>query len=207
MADRRPEQRQPWLKFYSSAWRADVPLRICSFAARGLWVDLLSLMHESATYGFLLIERVNPSAKQLAGLLGGSEREVRALLAELGHANVYSVTGKAMPDDVAALIPQDMQPGVILSRRMLRDKAKANCDRLNGKEGGNPRLRGSGANGLTPQPTLRGESEDFGRGGPTGLPLTEKPTLVAAREGHEGPSRDAVRSLITGATASLRVPS
>jgi hypothetical protein len=48
-------RRPPWRKWYPQDWRADAPLRMCSFAARGLWIDLLGLMHESTPVGFLLV--------------------------------------------------------------------------------------------------------------------------------------------------------
>lgn len=136
------KKRQPWRKFYSKDWRGDAPLRMCSFAARGLWVDILSLMHESKHCGFLFVDEVVPTPRQLAGLLGGSEKEIKALLAELAANGVYSVTGEDMPDDVKALVPVGMPDGVMLSRRMVRDEAKAAKDRENGKGGGNPNLGG-----------------------------------------------------------------
>lgn len=132
MTARRADKRQPWRKWYTSAWRSDAPLRMCSYAARGLWVDILTLMHESPTCGFLLVNNVAPSIKQLTGLLGGTQREVRDLLAELGDAGVYSVTGGPMPDDVKKLIPSQMAAGILFSRRMVRDEAKAARDRANG---------------------------------------------------------------------------
>lgn len=134
--------KQPWRKWYPQDWRADAPLRMCSYAARGLWADLLTLMHESNEVGFLLVEGVAPTPRQLVGLLGGTEKEITKLLAELAAAKVFSVVGGKMPDDVKALIPDDIEDGVILSRRMVRDEAKATKDRENGKGGGNPRLKG-----------------------------------------------------------------
>lgn len=210
MADRLSEKRQPWMKWHSQAWRADVPLRMCSYAARGLWADMLSLMHESNDYGFLLIEGVNPTPKQLAGLLGGSEREVKALLLELNNANVYSVTGRSMPEDVEALVPENMAAGVILSRRMLRDKAKADRDRKNGRGGGNPSLNPRHNAGVNPpviaqRSEVREEMEDRGR--PKGLPPEEhQPSPpIAAREGLGGPARDDVAGQIVSIVASRRV--
>jgi len=132
--------RQPWIKWYTRDWRSDPPLRMCSFAARGLWADLLTLMAEANVVGFLLIEGVAPTPRDLAGLLGGTEREIKKLVDELGGKNVFSVTGRPMPDDVAALVPSGMANGVMLSRRMVRDKSRADRDRENGKGGGNPKL-------------------------------------------------------------------
>ena len=137
-----PAKRKPWFKFYSRAWRSTPKLRLCTFGARGLWADLLSLMHESAHRGFLIVEGVVPTPKQLAALLGGSEREVNVLLGELKATKVYSVVGDpAMPADVKALVPKGLPKGVIVSRRMVRDEEKARRDKANGGQGGNPDLK------------------------------------------------------------------
>lgn len=144
------DKRRPWLQFYTRDWRSNPKLRMCSFGARGLWIDMISLMAEAVPFGFLLVKDVAPTCKQLAGLLGGSEKEIAKLRAELGEANVYSVTGEDMPDDVKALIPANMPEGVIFSRKMVRDKAKAEKHSANGKLGGNPTLRGPDNGGDNP---------------------------------------------------------
>ncbi|ANB33251.1 hypothetical protein M2324_003640 [Rhodovulum sulfidophilum] len=41
----------PWLKFYTSDWRSDPGLRMCGLAARGLWVEMICLMHEATLEG------------------------------------------------------------------------------------------------------------------------------------------------------------
>lgn len=119
-------RRQPWMKWYPSDWRADPQLRMCSYAARGLWADLLTLMHEAEPYGHLIVGSVAPSTKQLAALLGATPKETEALLRELGEAGVFSRN----------------EAGVIYSRRMVRDWEKAEADRKNGRNGGNPALKG-----------------------------------------------------------------
>src|SRR5260221_494809 len=104
--------KRPWMKWYPADWRADPRLRMCGYAARGLWADLLSLMHEAEPYGYLLINGISPTTRQIASLLGGSEREVKSLLDELEIAGVFSRA----------------DGGAIISRRMVRDKAKADVD-------------------------------------------------------------------------------
>lgn len=173
------EKRRPWMKWFTRDWRSNAKLRLCSFAARGLWADLLSLMWESPVCGFLMVEGVVPTARQLASLLGGSEREITKLRNELQEAGVFSVTGvDDFPPDLAPLIPQTIQAGVIFSRRMVRDAAKEAKDRENGKGGGNPKLRGSDNGGVNPKANpQRSEaryqnSEPNGSGGaPPGDPV------------------------------------
>lgn len=119
-------RRQPWMKWYPADWRADPGLRMCGYAARGLWADMLALMHDAEPYGHLVVNGVAPSLQQIAAMLGGTTAEVGRLVAELDAAGVFSRTGT----------------GTIYSRRMVRDKAKADADADNGKRGGNPRLKG-----------------------------------------------------------------
>lgn len=115
----------PWLKFYPSDWRADPALRMCSLAARGLWMEMLCLMHEAAPRGSLLINGRQVTEIQLATLAGASVREVASQLAQLEAAGVFS------RDD----------SGTIFSRRMRRDDEKAERDKANGRAGGNPNIK------------------------------------------------------------------
>lgn len=127
----------PWLKFYPSDWRADPALRTCSIAARGLWVELLCVMHEAEPYGSLRVNGTPVSERKIAGLAGVSIDEAVSLLNELEEAGVFS---------------RD-EAGAIFSRRMQRDKAKADADKANGKRGGNPKIT-DGVN-----PPVKGEDK------------------------------------------------
>jgi hypothetical protein len=114
----------PWMKFYPADWRADQALRVCSLAARGLWIEMLCVMHNAIPYGHLLINGSPVSDTQLAMLAGTPSEQISALVGELESAGVFSRTGK----------------GVIYSRRMTRDEKKAALARKYGQQGGNPNL-------------------------------------------------------------------
>ena len=43
--------KEAWFKFYPVDWRADPGLRVCSLAARGVWIDILCALHDSDEYG------------------------------------------------------------------------------------------------------------------------------------------------------------
>jgi hypothetical protein len=116
---------KPWMKFYPRDWRADEKLRLCSLGARGLWMELIALMHGSDRYGFLLIGGKPPSPEQIAVQVGAPVDEVVRLLDELRAAGVYSVSTR----------------GVIASRRMQQDAIRSSLARDYGKRGGNPNLR------------------------------------------------------------------
>ena len=129
------ERRTPWLKWYPADWRADPRLRMCSLAARGLWIDMLGFMHEAERYGFMLVGAVAPTPEELAALVGAPLPQVRQAIEELETRGVFS------RDD----------NGVIFSRRMVRDKAKEVEARRNGKLGGNPGLMPQDKDGVNPR--------------------------------------------------------
>lgn len=114
----------PWLKFYPSDWRADPALRMCSIGARGLWMEMLCVMHEASPRGHLLVNGRAITSPQLASLVGMASDGVEALLSELEDAGVFS----------------RKKNGVIFSRRMEKDENKARKNQENGKMGGNPSL-------------------------------------------------------------------
>ena len=114
------------MKFYPADWRSDAMLRLCSISARGLWAEMMCVMHDAESYGSLLVNGKRIDKKQLAGLAAVTEKECIALLLELEGNGVFSRDGD----------------GTIYSRRMRRDFQKAVKDKANGTNGGNPRLKG-----------------------------------------------------------------
>jgi 5-methylcytosine-specific restriction endonuclease McrA len=116
------------MKFYPADWRSDPVLRLCSIAARGLWMELICLMHEADPYGHLLINRKVPSDTQIGALTGIDPNTVRTLLSELEEAGVFSRS----------------RAGVIYSRRMVADEKRSLLGRKTGKLGGDIDLNALG---------------------------------------------------------------
>ncbi len=141
--------KNPWFKFYPSDWRADEALRLCSLAARGLWVECMALMHEAKPYGHLLVNGRRLTDAQLAVLVGVPVDQVTALLGELENAGVSSKRGD----------------GAIYSRRMTRDAKRSANGKRYGKQGGNPVL--------THNPTLNPRDN----GGPSPRSQNPKPDI------------------------------
>lgn len=134
--------KRPAFMFYPADWRKDPELRVCSIAARGLWIDMIALMHEGEPYGHLVVNGMAITDAQLARLVGESVGAVRRLLAELESHNVFSRTAE----------------GVIFSRRMVADEHIREVRAASGKLGGNPALldkprRGKKDKGLVKQST------------------------------------------------------
>lgn len=130
----------PWLKFYTTDWQADPALRMCGMAARGLWVEMICLMHEATPYGHLLVNGQSPTEAQLAVLAGTTPDQITALLGELEAAGVFSRT----------------RTHVIYSRKLTRMAKKAATARNNGRKGGNPSLGNQTENPPLDNPGVKG---------------------------------------------------
>lgn len=112
----------PWLKFYPQDWLGESALRLCSPAAKGLWIDMICIMHQSG--GYLLNNGQIVTDRNLVSLTGIEESTLVLLKDELKTHGVFSVNNK----------------GVIYSRRMIKDVEKSKKLKKNGKNGGNPSL-------------------------------------------------------------------
>lgn len=139
----------PAFQFYPGDWLKDPLLRCVSSAARGLWIDMLCLMHESGRRGYLQFETGDPMLPvHIARMTGVEHDEVTGLIAELRTSGVLSCT----------------EHGTIYSRRMARDESKRVKCQNAGKRGGNPTLRNNSENGAT----LKGASKGAIKGSPKG---------------------------------------
>lgn len=117
--------KRPAFQFYPGDWRRDAGLRACSLHARGLWIEMLCLMHDAEPYGHLVVgDGQAVDAPTLARMIGESAATARRLLGELEAAGVFSRT----------------PAGVIYSRRMVKDEHIRTVRAAAGKLGGNPNL-------------------------------------------------------------------
>lgn len=103
--------KRPAFQFYAKDWRGNLKLRRCSDAAKGAWIEIMCVLHDSEEYGvvrFPLKELVNAagvqvrSARELVhkGVLKGGDRDVQAYTYTPRHA------GKAL-DTVTLLEATD----------------------------------------------------------------------------------------------------
>ena len=104
---------RPWVKWYFDDWRSDTRLRMCSLAARGLWADILSYMHEGEPYGHFTIDGRVPELPDIARLVGSPVKDVRLAYAELERHGVFSRDEKGIP----------------FSRRLVRDREVSDLGR------------------------------------------------------------------------------
>lgn len=103
-------------RFYFSDWLSDPGVRASSFAARGLWFDMLCIagVNKGKEHGFVLIAGRVASAADLARHLGGTLDEVETLLSELEKNRVYTVDRR----------------GAIYCRRMVKSEKNRRNGRL-----------------------------------------------------------------------------
>lgn len=116
--------KQPWLKFYPNDWRADRALGMCSMAARGLWMEMICLMHEGEPYGTLVVNGTKIDERSLGHLVRADPRSIKVWLKELERFKVF----------------ERDESGTIFSKRMVRDHKRSQTYSANGKAGGNPEL-------------------------------------------------------------------
>ena len=136
-----------WSKFFWRDWRQETGLKLCSLAARGLWMELLCIMHEGTPIGHLAMHGKPMTHRQIALFVGGTEREVRKYEAELEKYGVFSRT----------------EAGVIFCRRMAREAAaeaeSKEAWRAHGANGGNPTIiRGTVVKAERQRPYRRSDS-------------------------------------------------
>lgn len=98
--------KRPAFQFYPADWRNDAGLKLCSLSARGLWIEMICIMHAAEPYGHLCAAGRPLDTRDLSKLVGESERDVKKWLDELVRNNVCS-----------------SEEGAIISRRMVRDES------------------------------------------------------------------------------------
>lgn len=117
---------RPSMQFYPGDWQRDAALRSCSVGARGLWIEMICLMHQAEPYGHLVVNGKPIALDTLARIVGCTAAECRRWVTELTDSGVLSIAD-----------------GVIFSRRMVKDEHNRKVRAAGGKLGGNPALMGT----------------------------------------------------------------
>lgn len=154
--------KRPAFQFYPADWRKDPALSACSLAARGLWIELMCVAHESENYGHLSINNKAMTPAQVARMVGESPAMVAKLLKELEDAGVFSRN----------------EEGCIYSRRMVKDEHLRNVRADAGRLGGNPNLlkqkvNQNGEQNLTPSSSSSSSSSNTTPKAPKGADVPD----------------------------------
>jgi hypothetical protein len=124
--------KRPSFQFYPGDWLNDAGLRLCSVGARGLWIEMICLMHQGSDYGYLKVNHAPILPANLASISGATMAEVDGWLLELEKYGVFSRDGD----------------GCIFSRRMISDEKVRAARAAGGILGGNPQLTQGGKGSL-----------------------------------------------------------
>ena len=114
----------PAFQFYPADWQKDLNLQVCSLSARGLWIELMCIMHQSQKYGYLIINSESPRDEVLSKLTRTPLKLFRSALKELIENKVARID----------------ENGVIFSKRMVEDQRLRDIRKACGSLGGNPIL-------------------------------------------------------------------
>lgn len=115
----------PAFQFYPGDWRKDPGVQSLDFHDRGVWFEILCLMHESESRGKLTLNGAPMPESALARLLGLDKQILTTTLTTLLTYGVASTCEET---------------GAIMSRRMVRDEYIRQVRAEAGKKGGNPAL-------------------------------------------------------------------
>src|SRR3954462_6053191 len=92
----------PAFQFYPGDWRKDMGVQSLDFFDRGVWLEMLCLMHESEQRGKLLLNGVAMSDESLARVLGLDKQILTTTLTTLLISGVAS---------------RDEETGALMNRR------------------------------------------------------------------------------------------
>lgn len=110
----------PHIQFYPGDWRKEVGIQSLSYYHRGIWFELLLLMHGSEERGKLVLNGRPMSLSGLARLLGITEGEAKDAIDVL----------------IASGVASRQQNGTIFNRRMVREEELRQKRREAGSIGG-----------------------------------------------------------------------
>ena len=117
--------RRPSFQFYPADWRNNANLRRCSWEARGVWIEVMGLMHDSDVYGAL-----HWPIKEIAQALGAPVKLVQELAAkgvmkgrDKGVTEAYVYTPRSARKDGDPVVLIESQEGPVwYSSRMVKDE-------------------------------------------------------------------------------------
>lgn len=117
---------RPAFQFYVSDWQRNIKLRRCSHAEKGIWLDVLCLMHDSDQYGILrwtLKEIAEAVGCRIPDLLSLHRKDVLKGAGEHAICEAYIFAPRHAGKSGAPVTLIEQQPGPIwFSSRMVRDE-------------------------------------------------------------------------------------
>lgn len=119
------DKKLPALQFYPGDWRKDMGVQSLSFHDRGVWFEMLMLMHDSERRGVLVLNGKAMSDEMIARAIGLDNQMFNQTLTTL------------LTNGVAG---REQETGAVINRRMVRDEYLRKIRADAGSKGGNPVL-------------------------------------------------------------------
>lgn len=118
-----PSKKLPAILWYPGDWRKDPGVQSLDYFDRGVWFEILMLMHEGEMRGKLTLNGTSMPDDALSQILGIEKAKLKQTLTKLVSYGVASI---------------EQETGILVNRRMLRDehlrKIRVEC----GSKGGRP---------------------------------------------------------------------
>lgn len=99
----------PSFQFYPADWLSDITVRSLTPEERGIWFDMICMMHEGQPYGHLAINGEPIEEKTLSKMLGISQNKLKKMLEKFEKKSLFSL---------------EKSTEIIYSRRMVEDEKK-----------------------------------------------------------------------------------
>lgn len=191
--------RRPSFQFYPADWRNNANLRRCSWEARGVWVEVMGLMHDSDHYGVL-----QWPLKEIAQALGAPIKLIQELAGkgvmkgrDKGVIEAYVYTPRSGRKDLPPVVLVASQDGPIwYSSRMVKDEYLRAVRGENTRFDGQPKATPNTA----PKVILGAESSD-GSSSPSSSTTSPKGEVAAKL-----PSACSLKSYLERCKADNRKP-
>lgn len=138
--------KMPAMQFYPGDWRRDPGVQALTYEERGIWFEILCLMHECEPRGKLVLNGRPIDDERLARMLGVpyekisqpiSQNENR-LMPRLMEGLISQPISQILNQLVTLGVASRDENGALVCRRMVRDEAKRSKLSDFGKKGGNP---------------------------------------------------------------------
>jgi hypothetical protein len=169
--------KRPAFQFYPADWRSDIALTLCGHVARGIWLEMLCVMHEGSPYGHLARNGAALTDADAAALCRVPLPAYRKAVAELEAHRVFSRAAN----------------GTIYSRRMTRDEGLREVRAQSGVLGAEHGVKGA-------EFGIKGGRPKEGR-------VVTEPPLPAQGRGVTEPPPSSSSSSSSSVTQSLLSPS
>ncbi len=158
-AGKKKGDKLPAFQFYPGDWRKDPGIQAMDFEERGVWFELLCIMHESEDRGRLVMNSLPIPIRRLAKLLGISAKKTEKFFKVFTELGVCSVD----------------ENGAFFNRRMVREEGKRQAKSRAGKAGMRSRWGDGVDNESDNTEITEPVTEDITNGGSSSSSSSSKP--------------------------------